>query len=85
MEEGLGGEMITKKLKHAALILSDEQHGDCDPRTIVKMIQDKDLSYKEVYTAMRQLGYVWKYNHWGKSIPKWLKNIRLIETLSKHY
>lgn len=66
---------ITKKLKAAAEMLSDESIADCSPTAFVQAAARLHVTAAQMYSAMRRLGYTWTGTRWQRNLPSWLNKL----------
>lgn len=65
---------ITKKLRLASEILSDERFCDSDDLLIAHAVQAGFLTPKQVYAALKHFGYRWQDGKWKKIYPEFVRN-----------
>ncbi len=68
---------LTRKVKEACLILSDNPITDLGEGVLEERIQKGKLDYHRVYDAMYHFGYDWneKRQCWYRKLPYWLQKI----------
>jgi hypothetical protein len=70
---------LTKKLKEAIVILSDEGKADTSDQAFVIALRKGKLKPQELYKAMSVMRYTWnaKYLHWTWR-PRHIKSVKRI-------